>query len=317
MNHRMTLETPGTSPGLHDPATGWRDGGLHRLLRMPLCLRVIGWVHGPCRGQFGGLLAALVLACALPAQAAFDHRHADWDLQLKQQVVVAASGASSSVRYAGFKAQRASLQTYLATLSAVTPAEYALWTQPQQLAFLVNAYNAFTIERVLSRYPDLKSIKDLGGVFESPWKKKFFRLLGSERSLDDLEHGLIRAPGMFDDPRIHVAVVCASIGCPMLRNEAFVAEQLEVQLDDAMRRFLSDRQRNRFDPASGTLAVSKIFDWYQKDFQQGHRGIDSLKTLFARYADRLADSPAAQADVRAGRYKLSHLDYDWALNDAR
>ena len=263
------------------------------------------------------LLASLVLTCALPAQAAFDHRHADWDTQLKQQVVVAASGVSSNVRYAGFKAQRAGLQAYLAALSAVTPQEYGLWTKPQQLAFLVNAYNAFTVELILTRYPDLKSIKDLGGVFESPWKKKFFRLLGSERSLDDLEHGLIRAPGVFDDPRIHVAVVCASIGCPMLRNEAFVADRLDTQFDDAMRRFLSDRQRNRFDPASGTLAVSKIFDWYQKDFEQGHRGIDSLKTLFARYAERLAETPAAQVDLRAGRYKLTHLDYDWALNDAR
>ena len=263
------------------------------------------------------LLASLVLTCALPAQAAFDHRHADWDTQLKQQVVVAASGVSSNVRYAGFKAQRAGLQAYLAALSAVTPQEYGLWTKPQQLAFLVNAYNAYTVDLILTRYPDLKSIKDLGGVFESPWKKKFFRLLGSERSLDDLEHGLIRAPGVFDDPRIHVAVVCASIGCPMLRNEAFVADRLDTQFDDAMRRFLSDRQRNRFDPASGTLAVSKIFDWYQKDFEQGHRGIDSLKTLFARYAERLAETPAAQVDLRAGRYKLTHLDYDWALNDAR
>jgi len=231
--------------------------------------------------------------------------------------VVASSGVSSTVRYAGFKAQRAGLKATLTTLSAVTAAEYAGWTKPQQLAFLVNAYNAFTIELILTRYPDLKSIKDLGGVFESPWKKKFFRLLGSERSLDELEHGLIRAPGVFDDPRIHVAVVCASIGCPMLRNEAFVAERLDAQFDDAMRRFLSDRQRNRFDAANGTLAVSKIFDWYQKDFEQGHRGIDSLKTLIARYADRLADAPAAQAELRAGRYKLSFLDYDWALNDAR
>ena len=277
-------------------------------------------LHGNLAGTtrwLTGLLAALALSWTLPAQAAFDHRHAGWDAQLKQQVVVAANGTSSTVRYAGFKAQRAGLQAYLAQLSAVTPQEYAGWTKPQQLAFLVNAYNAFTVELILTRYPDLKSIKDLGSLFESPWKKKFFRLLGSEKTLDELEHGLIRAPGVFDDPRIHVAVVCASIGCPMLRNEAFVAERLDAQFDDAMRRFLSDRQRNRFDAAAGTLAVSKIFDWYQKDFEQGHRGIDSLKTLFTRYADRLADAPAAQADIRAGRYKLTHLDYDWALNDAR
>jgi hypothetical protein len=293
MTPTMTFEAACTTPGLSGIALRWLAG----LARALMC--------------------SLVLASALPAQAAFDHHHADWDAQLKQQVVVAASGLSSTVRYAGFKAQHAGLQAYLASLSAVTPSDYAGWSKPQQLAFLVNAYNAFTIELVLTRYPDLQSIKDLGGLFDSPWKKKFFRLLGSERSLDEVEHGLIRAPGVFDDPRIHVAVVCASIGCPMLRNEAFVAERLDAQLDDAMRRFLSDRQRNRFDPASGTLAVSKIFDWYRKDFEQGHRGIDSLKTLFARYADRLADAPAAQAELRAGRYKLTYLDYDWALNDAR
>lgn len=313
----MTLEAHRTPSGLSGTARCSGDATMPGRVCRLLCELFCGLSFRRPGGLWRGLFSALVLACTLPAQAAFDHRHADWDAQIKQQVVVAASGVSSTVRYAGFKAQRAGLQAYLAQLSAVTPQDYAGWTKPQQLAFLVNAYNAFTIELVLSRYPDLKSIKDLGGVFESPWKKKFFRLLGSERSLDDLEHGLIRAPGAFDDPRIHVAVVCASIGCPMLRNEAFVADRLDAQFDDAMRRFLSDRQRNRFDAAGGTLAVSKIFDWYQKDFEKGHRGIDSLKALFARYADRLADAPAAQADLRAGRYKLTHLDYDWALNDAR
>ena len=267
------------------------------------------------------LLSATALAWGLArpafAQAGFDHRHATWDALLRQHVVVAPNGFSSGVRYAAFKAQQPALKAYTDSLSAVTMATYTGWSKPQQLAFLINAYNAFTVELILSKYPDLKSIKDLGSVFESPWKKKFFRLLGQERTLDDVEHGLIRAPGVFDDPRIHVAVVCASIGCPMLRNEAIVADKLDAQLDDAMQRFLSDRSRNRHDAASGNLAVSKIFDWYGKDFTQGHKGIDSLKTLFAKYADRLADNPAAQADIRAGRGKITFLDYDWALNDAR
>ena len=264
------------------------------------------------------LLGALLGALWSPAaNAAFDHRHSGWDALLRQNVVVAPSGVASTVRYAGLKNQRDALQSYLASLSAVSPQEYATWSRPQQLAFLVNAYNAYTVELILTRYPDLKSIKDLGGVFESPWKKKFFRLLGQERSLDELEHGLIRAPGAFDDPRIHVAVVCASVGCPMLRNEAFVADRIDGQLDDALRRFLSDRSRNRFDGASGTLAVSKIFDWYRKDFEQGHRGYDSLQTLFARQAEVLGGTPQAQADLRAGRYKIVYLDYDWSLNDAR
>jgi hypothetical protein len=263
------------------------------------------------------LLVGLGATWIGPAHAAPDSRHAAWDSLLKQNVVLAADGNASTVRYAAIKAQHAALRGYLDSLAAVSPQEFASWSKPQQLAFLINAYNAWTVELVLSRYPALKSIKDIGSVFESPWKKKFVRLLGADRSLDELEHGLIRAPGVYDDPRIHVAVVCASIGCPMLRNEAFVAERLDAQLDDAMVRFLSDRSRNRFDAADGTLAVSKIFDWYRKDFEQGHRGITSLKSLFARFAERLADGAAAQADLRAGRYKLSYLDYDWSLNDAR
>jgi len=259
---------------------------------------------------------------SLAAQAAtFDHRHAAWNAMLKAHVALAAGGNASALRYAAMQGDHAALRAYLAALAAVSAEQYKGWTRPQQLAFLINAYNAFTVELVLTRYPDLKSIKELGSLFQSPWKKKFFRLLGSERSLDDVEHGLIRAPGVFDDPRIHAAVVCASVGCPMLRNEAFVAERLDAQLDDGLRRFLSDRSRNRFTAgeggAGGTLQVSKLFDWYRKDFEQGHQGYDSLQALFARHAEVLADTPAAQAQIRSGRAKLVFLDYDWSLNDAR
>lgn len=263
------------------------------------------------------LLALCAWLWAPLAQAAFDLRHPAWDALLKQQVVIAPGGVASTVRYAALRDDPKALRSYLASVSAVTPQEYAGWSRNDRLAFLINAYNAFTIELVLTRYPDLKSIKDLGSVFQSPWKRKFFTLLGEQRSLDDLEHGLIRAPGAFDDPRIHVAVVCASVGCPMLRDEAYVGERLGVQLDDAMRRFLSDPSRNRFDAQNGTLSVSKLFDWYHADFERGHLGIDSPQSLFTRYAEVLATTPAARAEVRAGRFKLRYLDYDWSLNDAR
>jgi Protein of unknown function, DUF547 len=256
-------------------------------------------------------------ARAQSASAGVDHRHGGWDALLRQHVVVAAGGNASTPRYAALQTQRAALKSYLDSLSAVSPASYGTWSKAQQLAFLINAYNAFTVELILTRYPDLKSIKDLGSFVQSPWKKKFFQLLGQERSLDEVEHEMIRAPGVFDDPRIHVAVVCASVGCPMLRNEAFVAERLDAQLEDAMRRFLSDRSRNRFDAGTGTLFASKIFDWYRKDFERGHKGYDSLQALFARHAEVLGATPQAQAEIRSGRYKLAFLDYDWALNDAR
>ncbi len=264
------------------------------------------------------LLGLLILACATLARAqGFDHSHAAWSTLLARHVKIFHNGNASAVDYAAVKAERAALKAYLGTLSAVSEADYARWSKAQRLAFLINAYNAFTVELILTKFPELESIKDLGSVFSSPWKRKFFTLLGQERHLDDIEHGMIRAPGAFDDPRIHAGVVCASVGCPMLRAEAYTADKLDAQLDDGMRRFLADATRNRYDAADGRLRVSRIFDWYGKDFEQGHQGYESLKTLFARHAAQLATTPEAQATLRRGDYRIDFLDYDWKLNDSR
>ena len=155
-------------------------------------------------------LAAAALLLAAQAALAFDHAHPAWDALLRAHVALAPDGRSSRVDYAALQGRRAALKAYLAELSAVAPAEYRGWTREQRLSFLINAYNAFTVELVLTRYPDLQSIKDLGSLFQSPWKKEFFTLLGEPRSLDAVEHGLVRAPGAFDDPRIHFALNCAS-----------------------------------------------------------------------------------------------------------
>jgi len=263
------------------------------------------------------ILVAAILLSATNAALAFDQAHATWDALLKRHVLVARNGSSSRVDYRGFQADQGTLQAYLGGLSSVTQTEYRGWTREQQLAYLINAYNAFTIKLILTRYPDLKSIKDLGSFLKSPWKKGFFTLLGAERSLDDVEHGLIRAPGVFDEPRIHFAANCASIGCPMLRDEAYVAERLDAQLEDGVRRFLGDRSRNRFEPVSGALELSRIFDWYRGDFEKGHHGITSVPQFLARYADLLADEAAARAAVRQGQVQIHYLDYDWTLNDTK
>ncbi len=149
----------------------------------------------------------------------------------------------------GLAQERAALAAYLQSLSAVTPAQYAGWSKSQQYAFLANAYNAFTIEKILTRYPDLKSIRDFGTVIGNPWKDRFFTLLGKPQHLDGIEHEMMRAPGAFDDPRVHVAVNCASVGCPMLSNRAFTADKLDAQLDELFTRFMSDRSRNRYNAA--------------------------------------------------------------------
>jgi hypothetical protein len=261
------------------------------------------------------MVAAIVLMAAAQAAFAFDHSHAGWNALLKQHVVIAGNGHSSRVDYAGFRRDQRALQSYLEGLSAVADGEYGKWSREQRLAFLVNAYNAFTVDLVLTRYPELKSIKDLGSILQSPWKKEFFALLGARRSLDAVEHGLIRAPGSFDEPRIHFAVNCASIGCPMLRAEAYVADRLDLQLEDTTVRFLGDRSRNRFDTATGRLEISRIFDWYKADFEKGGRGAGTVAQFLARYADVVADDAAARTLVKQGAVAIRYTEYDWALND--
>ncbi|MGZ5034696.1 MAG: DUF547 domain-containing protein [Usitatibacter sp.] len=258
--------------------------------------------------------AALV---ASASALAFDHSHKAWDELLKKHVRYVENGNASRVAYAGFARDRSQFKSVLDDYQKVTKAEFDGWTKPRQQAFLINAYNAFTVEKILTRYPDLKSIRDFGSVFGNPWKDKFFTLFGQPAYLDLIEHETLRRPGAYDDPRVHVAVVCASVGCPMLRDEAFTADKLDAQLEDAMKRFLSDRTRNRYNPQSRRLEVSKIFDWYGKDFEQGHKGFTSVKATMAKYADLLADRPEDRSAVRAQQADVAFLDYDWGLNDAR
>ena len=262
-------------------------------------------------------IAMLVfLAAALPA-AAIDHSYKAWDDLLKKHVRYVQNGNASRVDYAGIARDRAQLTALLDEWQKVTRAEFDGWTKPQQQAFLINDYNALTIEKILKRYPGIKSIRDYGTVFGNPWKDKFFTLFGQPSYLDFIEHETLRKEGVYDDPRVHVSVVCASIGCPMLRNEAFVADKLDAQMDDGLRRFLSDRTRNRYNPETKKLEVSKIFDWYGKDFEKGHKGFSSVKQALSRYADQLADKPEDRAVVREQKADITFLDYDWALNDAK
>ncbi len=255
----------------------------------------------------------------------FDHTHAAWDGLLRKHVRVIDEGRASQFNYAEMAKSRAALKSYLAGVSAVAESEFNGWSKAEQMAFLINAYNAYTVELVLTRYPDLKSIRDLGNiVFNSPWKRKFFTLFGRESYLDQIEHEILRKPGSYNEPRVHFAVNCASIGCPMLREEAFVASRLDAQLEEQTRRFLADRSRNRYDSARNELQLSKIFDWYAKDWTSGFRGIDgrtpavqSREQYLARYAHLLGDTPGAQAPFAGETPAIRFLEYDWTLNDVR
>ena len=247
---------------------------------------------------------------------AFDHHHVAFTTLLHQHVTWSRTGHSSTADYAGFQRDHAGLEAYTNQLSAVTEDEFTHWSVAEQRAFLINAYNAFTIELILTRYPHITSIRDLGNiVFASPWKKRFFVLLESSRNLDDVEHQLLRKAPDFDEPRVHFALNCASLGCPALRPEAYDPNRLDAQLDDQVVRFLSDRSRNRFVSTPKAMAsVSPIFRWYAPDFQAGFHGISSVQQFLARYGSALADSADDRARIETGNFVLAYTDYDWALN---
>ena len=257
------------------------------------------------------LSVSLGLLGGQPAFAqGFDHAYKAWDVLLKKHVAPLQGGKASQVRYAEFAQDRAALKAVLESFSKVPEGEFNAWSKQQRMAFLINAYNAFTVEKILTRYPNLKSIRDFGTVFGNPWKDKFFTLFGREAFLDQIEHDTLRKPGAYNEPRVHYAVNCASIGCPMLREEAFTADRLERQLEEQAVRFLSDRSRNRLNPENGRLEVSKIFDWFKEDF--GVR-----EQYFANYAKLLSDAPEQQKAVAEARAPLAFLDYDWNLNDVK
>ena len=267
------------------------------------------------RGALIGLASFLFITAAGTSFAqdasGFDHNYAAWEVLLKKHVKWLPDNKQSRVNYKGFAADRAELKKVLDGMSAVSKADFDKWTKPQQMAFLINAYNAFTVEVILTKYPDLKSIKDLGNFVTPTWKKKFFTLLGEERHLDWIEHEQLRPK--YAEPRVHVAVNCASIGCPALFSEAFTATKMEAQLEDGMRRFLGDPTRNRY--ADGKLEVSNIFKWFREDFEKGNKGFAKLEDVFAKYADQLAAASADREKIRAKSVPISNLDYDWSLND--
>ncbi len=259
-----------------------------------------------------GLFTPLVAGIAWAQPTGLDHGYAAWDVLLKKHVRWLPDNKQSRVDYNGLAADRGNLKKVLAEWSAVSSATFAAFSPEQQMAFLINAYNGFTVELILTKYPDLKSIKDLGNLIQSPWRKKFFSLLGEERYLDWIEHEQLRPK--YADPRLHGAVNCASIGCPALRPEAFTAARLDAQLDDGMARFMGDRTRNRF--ANGKAEISSIFKWFREDFEKGHKGMRKIEDLLARYADQLADAPVDREKLRSGTVAINHLDYDWSLNDS-
>ena len=242
---------------------------------------------------------ALTLLCATLLRAAeFDHTHAALDRVLQARV------KKERVDYAALKADRQDLEAWLKSAGAVPEAEFNRWTQPQQLAFLINLYNAATLRLILDHYP-VKSIKDIGNIFKGPWKQEVVPLLGKTVTLDHLEHGVLRKN--YAEPRVHFAIVCAAKGCPPLRAGAFVADKLDAQLEEQGRIFLGTKEKNRWDAAAGVLYLSPIFKWFSADFEKKSGSVVKFVTPYFSPEDQKTIAAARSPEVR-------YTDYDWSLN---
>jgi hypothetical protein len=231
------------------------------------------------------------------------------------------------VNYRGLKANPQKLKEFLQALAQVLPEDYQGWQTSQQIAFWINAYNSLTLKAIIDHYPikaswfrSLKfprnSIRQIPGV----WKELRFPVMGRQMTLDEIEHATLRQ--QFNEPRIHMALVCAAMGCPPLRNEPFTGEKLNQQLNDQTRRFLADPQKFRIDRDQGRVYLSPIFKWFGQDFVKTYGATEwfsrftpnerAVLNFIQNYLPRKEQEYLFQGD-----YSLSYLGYDWSLNEQK
>ena len=229
------------------------------------------------------------------------------------------------VHYQQLKSNRQTLDRFVAALGKLREGEFESWDEEEQVAFWINAYNALTLSAIISHYPiqpvlsessmvPRNSIRQIPGV----WDRLQFTVMGSAVTLDQIEHQILRK--RFDEPRIHMALVCAAQSCPRLRNEPFVGSRLENQLQDQTQRFLSRPAMFRIDRARQCVLLSSIFQWYGEDFVStydtgqefpGHNKVErAVLNFIARHLD------AQSRDyLTKERYRIEYVDYDWSLNE--
>ena len=210
--------------------------------------------------------------------------HDQWN-QLLQKYV----NSKGDVNYAGFKSNEAALQSYLDLLTKNPP--QSSWSRNEQLAYWINAYNAYTVKLIVDNYP-ISSIMDLHGG--KPWDVKWIRLGDKTYSLNNIENDIIRP--RFKEARIHFAVNCAAASCPPLLNQAFTATRLNTQLEKQTKSFINNTSYNKIKP--GEVQISKIFEWYKSDF--GSSLIDYL-------------NPYTEIDIKKNA-QVKFKEYNWSLN---
>ena len=258
-------------------------------------------------------LLVLVSATAAAGEHIFDPNHTMYENVLNQYV------KDGLVDYEALQKNPQSLDRYLADISRVSKETFKSWKKDRQLAFLTNLYNAATLKLIVDHYP-VDSIKDIGGWFKSPWSIDFVKLFGDTISLNTLEHEIIRKE--YDEPRIHIALVCAAKGCPPLRGEAYTTEKLERQLEDQSKTFLSSQKGLIIDRPKQIVYLSSIFKWYGKDFvgkftpESGFKGFNKKEQAVLNFCSGYLPEDN-RTYLTKKQYSVKYLDYDWSLNDKK
>ncbi|WP_017324852.1 DUF547 domain-containing protein [Synechococcus sp. PCC 7336] len=222
---------------------------------------------------------------------------------------------STFVDYEALQANRAQLDTYIDDLAALDEATYESWSEAEQIAYWVNAYNAITLKSIIDQTPIKPSIKDIIGV----WRIRRHAIFGGNKTLNNIEHDVLRVD--FDEPRIHAALVCAAVSCPPLRTEPFTGENLDAQLDDQVEQWLAKEDGLRIDREEGVVYLSKIFDWFTVDWVPSY-GLDEGDNRFTgndkeRAVLNFVAGYVNESDrefLEAGDYRIQYFDYDWSLN---
>ena len=248
--------------------------------------------------------------------------YADYAEALKTHV-----NEKGMVDYKQLKAHPEKLRAYVNALARIPRSRYAEWGDKAKIAVWLNAYNGLTLKAIIDNYPitasflksriyPKNSIRQISGV----WDKIKFTVMGQRVTLSHIEHKILRA--QFNEPRIHMALVCAALGCPTLRNEPYVGRRLDEQLDDQARVFLSNRRKSRVVRGAKTVHLSPIFKWFGEDFVERYappqtigrhdRETSAVLNFLAGYLGQ-----ADQNYVRRGSFKVKYLDYDWSLNEQR
>ena len=264
------------------------------------------------------MLAATLELALSPALAA-EIDHSEYGVFLEKYV------RNGLVDYRAVEGEDGRLAAYLGRLGAVDPEDFDGWEREAKIALWINAYNAVTIHGIAINYPieyggliararfPESSIRQIAGF----WDTVFVNVVGAEITLNQIEHQILRRE--FPDPRIHFSLVCASMGCPVLSNDAYQGKLLQRQLERDVRRFINDEDKVRLDRSENRIYVSRIFKWYAEDFRaeeapqwlqkypERYRGV--METV-ARYVAR------SDRDYMVERApSLEFLDYDWSLNE--